>query len=79
MLCVNKVHYFSDYKLYVELSSGVAGYFDVSPYLNKGIFTQLKEVDYLQLVKTDTFGVYWPKGQDFSADTIQHELQPIID
>ena len=78
MLGVNKVSYYKNYTLYVELSNGVKGYFDLSPYLDKGIFVQLKNTDYLKLVKPDTCGIYWPKGQDFSADTIEYEIQPVL-
>ena len=75
MLGVHKVSYHKNYMLYVELSNGVKGYFDLSPYLDKGIFIQLKNTDYLKMVKPDTCGIYWPKGQDFSADTIEYEIQ----
>lgn len=75
MLKVKSVEYFQDYTLSVELSDGQAGYFDVTPYLDKGIFTQLKNVDYLKLVKVNFCGICWPAGQDFSADTISFHLQ----
>ena len=77
MLHVDKVEYAEKHKLYVELSNGVSGYFDLFPYLDKGIFIQLEDIDYLKTVKTDTFGICWPKGQDLSTDTIEYELQPI--
>jgi|UPI000375F6D1 hypothetical protein len=75
MLHVNKVQHAEEYKLYIELSNGLSGYFDLSPYLNKGIFTQLRDINYLKKVKKDTFGICWPKGQDLSADTIECGLQ----
>lgn len=75
MLRVNKVSYYKNYALYVELTNGLKGYFDLSPYLDKGIFVKLKNIDYLKMVKRNTCGIYWPKGQDFSADTIEHEMQ----
>ena len=77
MLHVHKVQHAKEYKLYVELSNGISGYFDLSPYLDKGIFTQLKDVSYLKQVKSDSFGICWPKGQDLSADTIEYELQQV--
>ena len=77
MIHVNKVQYAERYKLYVELSNGISGYFDLTPYLDKGVFTQLKNIDYLKKVKPDTFGICWPNGQDLSADTIEYELQSI--
>lgn len=35
-----------DYKIKVTLSNGSKGIFDVSPYLDKGIFNELKNHDY---------------------------------
>ena len=75
MLGVSKVSYHKKYVLYVELTNGLKGYFDLSPYLDKGIFIQLKNPEYLKIVKPNTCGIYWPGGQDFSADTIECELQ----
>ena len=75
MLGVHKVLHHKNYVLYVELTNGVKGYFDLSLYLDKGIFIQLKTIDYLKMVKPDTCGIYWSKGQDLSADTIEHEMQ----
>ncbi len=77
MIKVKRVSYYNDYKLYVELSNGIRGYFDVFPYLDKGIFVQLKNIDYLKMVRVNFCGVSWPRGQDFSADTIEHELQVV--
>nr|VFK59740.1 MAG: Protein of unknown function (DUF2442) [Candidatus Kentron sp. UNK]VFK68769.1 MAG: Protein of unknown function (DUF2442) [Candidatus Kentron sp. UNK] len=75
MLGIKKVSHHRDYLLYVELTNGIEGYFDVSPYLDKGIFVQLKNVEYLKMVKPDACGIRWPKGHDFSADTIEYELR----
>ena len=75
MLGVHKVLHHKNYVFYVELTNGIKGYFDLSPYLDKGIFIQLKNMDYLKMVKPDTCGIYWPEGQDFSADTIEYEMQ----
>ena len=71
MLSVSSVSYHSGYALYVELSNGVSGYFDVTPYLDKGIFVQLKDIDYLKQVQPNFAGICWPRGHDFSADTIE--------
>ncbi|MDE0154183.1 MAG: DUF2442 domain-containing protein [Gammaproteobacteria bacterium] len=75
MLRVHKVLHHKNYVLYVELNNGSKGYFDLSPYLDKGIFVQMKDMGYLKTVKPDSCGIYWPKGQDFSADTIEYEMQ----
>jgi hypothetical protein len=75
MLKVKNVRANSDYTLSVELSDGRTGIFDVKPYLDKGVFTQLKNKDYFKQVKPFFCGIAWPNEQDLSADTIAHELQ----
>ena len=64
-----------DYRLFVKLSNGRSGYFDVSPYLDKGIFKELRDPNYFKLARLGFGGVTWPHRQDFSADTIDYELQ----
>ncbi|MBI5745979.1 MAG: DUF2442 domain-containing protein [Nitrospirae bacterium] len=64
-----------NYKLRILLSNGKKGIFDVSPYLDKGIFHELKEQQYFRCVRVAYGGVIWPHEQDFSAETIEYELQ----
>ncbi len=64
-----------NYKIRILLSNGKKGIFDVSPYLDKGIFHELKEDQYFRCVKVAYGGVMWPREQDFSAETIEYELQ----
>lgn len=66
-----------DHRLFVKLSNGKSGYFDVSPYLEKGIFKELKDRGYFEQAKAAFGGVVWPHQQDFSAETIEHEMEPI--
>ena len=60
--------------LFVKLSNSREGLFDVSPYVDKGIFKELKKKDYFKQVRLAFGGVAWPHEQDFSADTIAVEL-----
>jgi len=62
MLGVKNVCHHKGYMLYVELTNSKSGYFDVCPYIDKGIFVQLKNIDYLKMVKPDTFCIFWPEG-----------------
>ena len=75
MLKVKKVNANNDYTLFVELSDGRSGIFDVKPYLEKGVFTQLKDKNYFKQVKPFFCGIIWPNAQDLSADTIAYELE----
>jgi len=79
MLRVTKVSHYRDYLLRVELSNGAEGYFDVSPYLDKGIFSQLRNREYLKMARPDACGIRWPQGHDFSADTIEYEMRERMD
>ncbi|MBK8640410.1 MAG: DUF2442 domain-containing protein [Chromatiaceae bacterium] len=64
-----------NYVLFVKLSNGKEGEFDVSGYLNKGIFKELQNVSYFKQVRPAFGGVIWPHEQDFSADTIKIEMR----
>ena len=75
MIKVNYVEARDNYILLVKLSNGKEGAFDVKPYLDKGIFTELKDKNYFSSVKTGFGGIIWPHEQDFSADTIEYEMQ----
>ena len=75
MVKISRVVAKDDYELVVELSNGKKGIFDVKPYLDKGIFTELKNKNYFKSVGIAFGGVAWPHEQDFSADTIEYELQ----
>ncbi|MGE5342344.1 MAG: DUF2442 domain-containing protein [Candidatus Omnitrophota bacterium] len=77
MIKVNSVKAKEDYILHVRLSNGKEGLFDVKPYLEKGIFTELKDKNFFELVKPAFCGIVWPHEQDFSADTIECEMQSI--
>jgi hypothetical protein len=57
------------------LSNGKQGTFDVTPYLDKGVFLEFKDREYFRSVKAAFGGVMWPHEQDFSAETIEFELQ----
>jgi len=75
MLKVIKVDANNDYTLFVELSDGRSGKFDVKPYLDKGVFAELKDKNYFKQVKPLFCGIVWPNEQDLSADTIAYELK----
>jgi hypothetical protein len=75
MTKVISVHPIEDYKLRIEFSNGRKGIFDVSPYVDKGVFVELKDRAYFRSVRPAFGGIMWPHEQDFSAETIEYELQ----
>ena len=44
--------------------------FDTSPFLNKGIFNELKDINYFKQVKVAFGAVEWPHEKEFSKDTL---------
>ena len=62
-------------RLQVVLQDGRCGEFDVTPYMNSGFFTQLKDEAYFAKVGLFFAGVGWPDGQDLGPDTIAANLQ----
>lgn len=59
-----------DYKLIITFDNGEKRIFDVTPFLDKGIFSELKDIDYFQKAKVAFGSVEWPHEQDFSKDTL---------
>ena len=59
-----------DFKLELKFDNGEIREFDTSPYLEKGIFKELKNWDYFHRVKPFLGSIQWPNGQDFCPDTL---------
>jgi hypothetical protein len=64
-----------DYQLDILTSSGVAGIFDVKPYMGRGVFKELVDKDYFSKVRPLRYGIAWPNEQDLSSDTIIYDIQ----
>ena len=63
--------------LHVELRSGRAGVFDLTPYLDDGVFRELRDVGYFNRVGVVLGAVTWPHEQDIAPETLLAGLQPI--
>lgn len=66
-----------DYKIYVELSDGRTGAFDLKPYLDQGVFRELRDKNYFANVRITLGTVTWPHGQDIAPETLASELEPL--
>ena len=73
---VNTVEPQEDYKLKLCFENGEIRLFDVSPYLDKGIFKQLKDKHYFKKVTVVFGAIQWPNQQDFSKDTLYLLSEP---
>jgi hypothetical protein len=62
-----------DFELWLEFDSHEKRVFDVKPYLNRGIFTQLRDLEYFKQVRPFLDSITWPNGQDFDPDHLYLE------
>ena len=63
----------SDYTLTLLFTNDEAKSFDVKPYLDKGIFRELKDLRNFNAVKPFLGSVQWQDGQDFCPDTLYED------
>lgn len=73
---VIKVEPLKYYQLRLTFSNGEIRRFDVTPYLDKGIFTELQNIEYFQQVQISFGSIQWPHEQDFSRDTLYLTSKP---
>ena len=59
-----------DYTLTLTFANGEVGQFDVTPYLDKGIFQELQDKNYFKQARIALGTVQWPHEQDFCPDTL---------
>lgn len=62
-----------DFSLDVTFDDGSVKRFDIRPYLEYGIFQELKDRDYFKRVKVAFGTVQWPHEQDISPETLYVE------
>lgn len=60
----------NDYKLTITFENGEKRLFDVTPFLDKVIFSELKDINYFKKAKVAFGAIEWPHEQDFSKDTL---------
>ncbi|OIN95804.1 MAG: hypothetical protein AUJ48_02580 [Deltaproteobacteria bacterium CG1_02_45_11] len=66
-----------DYTLTLVFTNGETKSFDVKPYLDTGIFRELKDLRNFNAVKPFLGSVQWQNGQDFCPDTLYMDSVPI--
>ena len=67
------------YQLEVTLLDGRLGRLDMTPYLDFGVFKQLREPGYFAQVDVQFGAVTWPGGQDIAPETLLDRIQFIRD
>ena len=64
-----------DHTLTLTFTNDEVKIFDVKPYLDKGIFRELKDLNQFNSVRPVLGSVQWRNGQDFCPDTLYLESQ----
>jgi hypothetical protein len=62
-----------DHTLDLVFSDGSKRRFDAKPYLDKGVFRELKDISYFRRVSLAYGTVQWPNEQDFAPETLYFE------
>ena len=66
-----------DFRIYVEIENGRKGIFDLTPYLDHGVFRELRDVHYFKRVGILFGAVTWPNEQDIAPETLLAEMIPV--
>ena len=59
----------------VNLRDGSRGVFDMKPYLDTGVFQELRDPAYFASVGIQFGAVTWPHGQDIAPGTLHARLK----
>ncbi|HEX9961380.1 MAG TPA: DUF2442 domain-containing protein [Pyrinomonadaceae bacterium] len=62
-----------DFTLTLEFNDGSIRCFDVKPYLEIGIFRELKDLNYFKNIRLAFGTVQWRNEQDFAPETLYIE------
>ena len=66
-----------DFSLDLRFNDNSLRRFDARPYLDCGVFNELKDIGYFKQVSVSYGTVQWPHEQDISPDTLYIESRPI--
>ena len=73
MIKIKKLKIIKNYELQLTFDNNKIKIFDVKPYLENGIFQELKNQAYFRLVKNKGYFIEWPNEHDLSSDTLYYE------
>ncbi len=70
---VKDVQPLPDYLLHLVFTNNEVRIFDVKPYLETGVFKELKNHQLFNTVKPNLGSISWANGQDLCPDTLYEE------
>ncbi|MDZ4699947.1 MAG: DUF2442 domain-containing protein [Rhodothermales bacterium] len=68
-----------DHTLLVTFENEEKRLFDAKPYLERGVFQELKDLVYFKRVKVSWGAIVWPNEQDLSHDTLYLIGEPVAE
>ncbi|RPI17328.1 MAG: DUF2442 domain-containing protein [Ignavibacteriae bacterium] len=74
---VERVKPEKNYTLIITFNNGEVKSFDVKPYLDIGIFKELKDLALFNSVRTCLGSIQWKNGQDLCPDTLYLDSEEI--
>ena len=69
----------SDYTLVLTFANSEVRIFDMKPYLDIGIFRELRDLGVFNSVKAFLGSIQWGNGQDLCPDTLYEESRSLCD
>ncbi|MGL5712652.1 MAG: DUF2442 domain-containing protein [Paraclostridium sp.] len=72
-LAVKEVKPIENYKLILTFENNEVKIFDMSPYLDKGIFQELKNENVFNAVKVSFDSIEWPNEADIDPETLYED------
>ncbi|NUN16045.1 MAG: DUF2442 domain-containing protein [Myxococcales bacterium] len=67
----------ADYRIYVEIADGRRGIFDMKPYLDRGVFQELRDIHYFNQVGVVFGAIMLSNQQDIAPETLLDEMIPV--
>jgi hypothetical protein len=76
-LAVRNVKPQDDYMLLLTFENGEKRQFDMKPYLEIGLFKELKDPNLFKTVKTSFDSIEWANDADFDPEILYQKSQPV--
>ena len=77
-LAVKDVKPIADYKLILTFDDDSVKLFDMKPFLEKGIFKELKDETLFKTVKVSFDSIEWLNGADIDPETLYEDSAPYL-
>ena len=70
---IRDVKALDNYLLLLTFENGEKKHFDMKPYLETGIFKELKDLNLFKTVRTSFDSIEWDNEADFDPEVLYHE------